>query len=300
LAHGGHEGRQRNPEQLMKTQAFKDLYTSQNIEHSRELEDVDVDESLTGLPEGKGQQVTLFYSGGADSTYCAYLLAQEFDRVHLLTFGHDGIANTHKPKINADRLRERFGDKIVYHVIDGNDVWHLLYTQDFDRDRAEYGAFLNSAACECCFLSWNAIAVVYNRRNNITNLAAGIDIDHSGFMYSAHDEGIDVMRRFHKDYGIHFFLPVFNEPEPDVKLYELGITEQKRTKRPHAFYTNHPTQAICEFGLGHRLFAQYTVVREPLDERQARSKAYFTERMQIMRDYITEALENDLPITYVE
>ena len=113
-------------------------------------------------------------SGGADSTYSAYLLAQKFDRVHLLTFAHEGISNTHKPQINADRLRERFGDKIVYHGVDGDDVWQRLYVEGFDQDRARYGAYVNSGACECCYLSWNAIAVVYNKRHNITNLAAGM------------------------------------------------------------------------------------------------------------------------------
>jgi hypothetical protein len=285
--------------QLMKTQAFRKLYISQNKAHSRGLETVDTDHSLTSIPDGQCQHVTLFFSGGADSTYCATLLAEHFDQVHLLTFTHDGIANTHKPKINADRLRERYGERIVFRAIDSNEIWRRLYLEHFSQDRSKYGAFLNSTACECCFLSWNAIAAVYNQRNGISNLAAGIDVDHSGFLYSAHDEGIEVIRRFHAGYGVHFFLPVFNEPAPDVKLYEMGITSEKHTKRPYQFYTTTTTQATCEFGLGHRLFAQYSVVRHPLEERQARARDYFSEKLEICADYVGEVLaaNSPLPIT---
>lgn len=285
--------------QLMKTRAFQKLYLAQNEAYRRQVAESDADRDLTAIPDGQGQQVSLFFSGGADSTYSAVLLAQKFDRVHLLTFSHDGIGNTHKPKINADRLQQRFGERIVYHHIDGNDLWQRLYLADFAADRERYGAFLNTGACECCYLSWNALAAIYNRRNDISHLAVGIDRDHSGFMYSAGDEGIEVMRQFHAGYGVHFFMPVYDEPHTDVRLYEMGITSEKHTKRPYQFYTTATTQGTCEFGLGHRLFAQYTVVRHPPEERQALARAYFAEKLEICRTYVTEALEQNLPIPFI-
>ena len=284
---------------FMQTQAFRNLYLDQNKAHRRQVEEVALDEIMTAVPDGQGQQVSLFYSGGADSTYSAYLLAQAFERVHLLSFTHDGIANLHKPKINSDRLKARFGDKIVHHVIDGNDIWRRLYLAPFKQDLARYGAFMNTGACECCYLSWNAIAVVYNKRNSISNLAVGIDRDHSGFMYSATDEGIEAMRRFHADYGVRYFMPVYDEPQTDVKLYQLGITSEEHTKRPYQFYTTSTTQGTCEFGLGHRLYAQYAVVRDSSEERQARANAYFGERLEVCRSFIDEALKQDIPISYL-
>ncbi len=285
--------------QLMKTRAFRRLYLAQNETHRQRVAEADVTADLTALPNGAGQQVTLFYSGGADSTYSAVLLAQTFDRVHLLTFAHDGIGNTHKPQVNADRLRERFGDKIVYHLVDGNDWWRRLYLADFAGDRRRYGAFLNTGACECCYLSWNGIAAVYNLRNDIHYLAVGIDRDHSGFMYSASDEGIETMCRFHADHAVHFFMPVYDEPATDVRLYEMGITAEQHTKRPYQYYTTATTQGTCDFGLGHRLFAQYTVVRHPLAERQARARAYFAEKLALCREYVAQAVERDLPIPFL-
>ena len=285
--------------QFMKTQAFRKFYLAQNKEHRQKVAEADVAQDLTAVQEGKGQKVSLFFSGGADSTYAAVLLAGQYDEVHLLSFTHDGISNTHKPKINADRLRERFGDRIVFHLADSNEVWHRLYTADFAADREKYGAFLNSAVCECCYLSWNAVAAVYNKRNGISNLAVGIDREHSGFMYSATDEGIDVMRQFHAGYGVRFFMPVYNEPETDVRLYEMGITPEKHTKRPYQFYTTASTQGTCEFGLGHRLFAQYTVVRHSPQERQERARAYFGAKLEICRDYVAEALDQNLPLPFI-
>lgn len=282
--------------QFMKTKAFRNLYLAQNKTHRTRVEEAHIDLDLTSVPDGTGQQVSLFFSGGADSTYAAVLLAQRFDRVHLLSFGHDGIANTHKPQINADRLQRRFGDKIVYCAIDGNDAWRRLYLAGFGRDRDRYGSFLSSGVCECCYLSWNAIAAVYNKRNHVTSLAVGIDRDHSGFMYSATDEGIETMRQFHDGYGVRFFMPVYDEPETDVRLYEMGITSEKHTKRPYQFYTTATTQGTCEFGLGHRLFAQYTVVRHSPEERRDRARAYFSEKLEVCRDYVAEALEKDMPI----
>jgi len=271
--------------QFMKTQAFRKFYLAQNKEHRQKVAEAAVAQDLTAVPEGKGQKVSLFFSGGADSTYAAVLLAEQYDEVHLLSFTHDGISNTHKPKINADRLRERFGDRIVFHLADSNEIWHRLYTADFAADREKYGAFLNSAVCECCYLSWNAVAAVYNKRN--------------GIMYSATDEGIDVMRQFHAEYGVRFFMPVYNEPETDVRLYEMGITPEKHTKRPYQFYTTASTQGTCEFGLGHRLFAQYTVVRHSPQERQERARAYFGAKLEICRNYVAEALDQNLSLPFI-
>ena len=285
--------------QFMRTRAFRRFYLAQNKAHRQKVAEASIDQDLTTVPEGKGQRVSLFFSGGADSTYSAVLLAQQYDEVHLLSFTHDGISNIHKPKINADRLRERFGDRIVFHVVDSNEVWHRLYTAGFAEDRKRYCAFLNTAVCECCYLSWNAVAAVYNKRNGISNLAVGIGREHSGFMYSATDEGIGVMRQFHAGYGVRFFMPVYNEPETDVRLYEMGITSEKHTKRPYQFYTTATTQGTCEFGLGHRLFAQYTVVRHSPHERQERARSYFGAKLEICRDYVTEALDQNLPLPFV-
>ena len=282
--------------QLIKTGAFRRLYLAQNQAHRSQVAVVSAGEELTSLEDGEGQQVSLFFSGGADSTYSAVLLAQAYDRVHLLTFTHDGIGNTHKCKINADRLAARFGAKIVYHVVDGNELWRQLYLADYGRDRARYGAFLNTGACECCYLSWNAIAAVYNRRHGITNLAVGIDRDHSGFMYSASDQGIETMCRFHAGYGVRFFMPVYDELHTDVKLYEMGLTSEKHTKRPYQFYTTATTQGTCEFGLGHRLFAQYSVVRHRPEDRQALAAAYFAEKLDVCRAFVTQAIESNTPL----
>ena len=284
---------------FMKTSAFRNFYLAQNREHRQKMAEANVGQDLTAIPEGKGQKVSLFFSGGADSTYAAVLLAEQYDEVHLLSFTHDGISNTHKPKINADRLRGRFGDRIVFHLADSNEIWHRLYTADFAADREKYGAFLNTAVCECCYLSWNAVAAVYNKRNGISNLAVGIDREHSGFMYSATDEGIDVMRQFHAQYEVRFFMPVYNEPETDVRLYEMGITAEKHTKRPYQFYTTATTQGTCEFGLGHRLFAQYTVVRHSPQERQERARAYFGAKLEICRSYVAEALDQNLSLPFI-
>jgi hypothetical protein len=282
--------------QFMKTGIFRQLYLAQNQAYRREVDEAQVGDDLTRIPNGAGQQVSIFFSGGADSTYSAVLLAQAFDRVHLLTFTHDGMASGEKSQINAERLHDRFNDKIVYHRIDGNELWRELYLADFERDRAQYGAFLNTGACECCYLSWNAIAAVYNRRNAISHLAVGIDRDHSGFMYSAGDEGIETMCRFHAAYGVHFSMPVYNEPETDVRLYEMGITPEKHTKRPYQFYSTASTQGTCEFGLGHRLFAQYSVVRYRLAERQATAAAYFADKLAICHEYVARAIDRHLPL----
>jgi len=286
--------------QLMKTSAFRKLYLAQNKAYRRREKQAEASADLTAVPEPTEQSVALFFSGGADSTYSAVLLAQSYRRVHLLCFTHDGIANTHKPKINAERLMQRFGDRIIFHVVDGNELWRRLYLSGFAADRKQYGGFLNTGACECCYLSWNAVAVVYCKRNDVTNLAVGIDRDHSGFMFSAGDEGIETMRQFHAGYGIRFFMPVYNEPETDVRLYEMGITAERNTKRPYQFYTTSTTQGTCEFGLGHRLYAQHAVVRHRPEERQARARAYFDDKLEVCRHYVAEALEQDLPIPFLE
>jgi hypothetical protein len=292
--------------ELMKTRVFRQLYQAQNRAHRSQVGEATVSEELTAVsasgtrrPDDVLNAVALFYSGGADSTYSAVLLAQAFSQVHLLTFTHDGIANTHKVRINADRLIQRFGDRIVYRVIDSSALWRRLYLEPFAEDRAKYGAFLNTGACECCYLCWNAIAAVYSQRNGIQSLASGIDRDHSGFMYSASDEGIERMVRRHAQSGIKLFMPVYDEPHTDERLFEMGITAEPHTKRPYQFYTTATTQGTCEFGLGHRFYAQYAAVRRTAEQRRATAGSYFDEKLRICRAYVADAIEHNLPISFV-
>ena len=64
------------------------------------------------------KEIALMYSGGLDTTYAALQLAEEFSKVHLLTFCNGACIRVDASKKHALMLQDKFGrDKFEHSII---------------------------------------------------------------------------------------------------------------------------------------------------------------------------------------
>ena len=76
--------------------------------------------------------VSIIYSGGSDSTLAATFGAEEFDRVHLLTFHHFAMLREGKTRVNIENLKRVFGkDKFIWTTIGINPLFKSLFKLNY-------------------------------------------------------------------------------------------------------------------------------------------------------------------------
>ena len=66
-------------------------------------------------PEVKEKEIALMFSGGVDSTATAIMLAEHYDKVHLVTYKNGyGHYYHHRTRKRVDELNKALGDKFIY------------------------------------------------------------------------------------------------------------------------------------------------------------------------------------------
>lgn len=182
---------------------------------------------------GRGDAV-LLYSGGTDSTCAAALLAQRFDRVHLLTCEERGTRGSPAPSGNVERLREKYGRERFPHELLSTDallrrVWYTGYLRFLLR----HGFFM-SANCGFSSLSWHVRAIAYCLDRGITHAADGVTRELVHF--PGHMGGVlAVFRELYAHFGIEYTNPVRDwDTPPDVQFLEKLIVDLHLAPPPDA------------------------------------------------------------------
>src|SRR4051794_17049612 len=69
-------------------------------------------------PTVKRNEIALMFSGGVDSTATAIMLAEQYDRIHLVTYKNGyGHWYHHRTAERVAELNRALGDKFVHSVI---------------------------------------------------------------------------------------------------------------------------------------------------------------------------------------
>lgn len=160
------------------------------------------------------KEAVILYSGGTDSTCAASLIAQQFDRIHLLTYKRLGLFSVDNVKINVERLKRKFGEEkfihslflidTIFKEVSYNRYWHYF---------RKYGFFLLST-CGLCKLAMHVRTILYCRDNNIKFVFDGA---HKGMEYSSDQmrEVMDEFKKMYVCYGIEYNSPVYEFDSPD-------------------------------------------------------------------------------------
>ncbi|MFC1889582.1 hypothetical protein ACFL4G_07480, partial [Thermodesulfobacteriota bacterium] len=160
------------------------------------------------------KKVAVKYSGGTDSTAATVMVAEAFDKVHLVTYRHSGIRHINNSTHHLSRLRELYGeDKFEHVIIDMDRLFKEVTFSRYVKNIRRYG-FFNLTTCGLCKLAMHVRTILYCLDEGIDHVVDGANINSSHFPAQM-KEVIDELRLLYAEFGITFTNPVYDYAFPD-------------------------------------------------------------------------------------
>ncbi|NOZ02602.1 MAG: hypothetical protein GXP54_12030 [Deltaproteobacteria bacterium] len=164
------------------------------------------------MEKTNGNQVSLMFSGGVDSTTAALRLAEKYDRVHLLTFrngyGHYRLNRTRK---RVKELKRHAGDRFVHHMESVQPLFEMMLADALEDYRRAGSGFV---WCLGCKMAMHTQSVLYNLRHGIREMTDGSS-QSTGEMVEQMLLAVYMVREFYEHYGIEYRTPVYTIPREE-------------------------------------------------------------------------------------
>lgn len=219
------------------------------IQPDRVLEGTNV--ALCGISQTLYGDVSVFYSGGLDSTSVACMAALKgAARVHLHTLNHGyGYLFASWAEGNVPALERALGrDRIVHRYVDIKDLFQQLAISTLVRDIREYRATFG--CCMGCTMAITTETIIYNLEHGIPHIMMGSSV---GGTYAAQSMPVTVglQKKFCARYGIVYSTPLLDDnivkAQERSLLRALGISPGVRFLDKHSF----GNQGYCVPSLQH-------------------------------------------------
>lgn len=257
------------------------------------------------------KEIVVKYSGGTDSTAATALLAEKYDRVHLLTFRHSGIMNVENSSTNIKKLSELYGkEKFTHTIMDIENLASMVAFEDYFSNIRKHGFFV-LGSCGLCKLSMHIRALIFCLDNNITEVADGANKNSSHFPAQM-DVVLDEYKKMYGRFGVKFHNPVFDYEFPDEiywqhkfglvpadKPKEKGMTTGKVLSSKGILdkdnvkgtETDRKMQALCFQLLLLNIFAlKYYIPRYGMEKYREATGRFYKERIGHFSERIEEFL----------
>jgi len=206
----------------------------------------------------KSSQACVLFSGGSDSSLTAYLSAQEFVKVHLLTYKQFGQLNIENSKISFNVLDQKMPGKFIHEIIDISNMFLKIYNRNYLRNLFKYKTLQMQFPCFACQSCFHINTIIYCKKNTITEVRDGANTEYE----EASPMQIEIVRKeikgLYREYGINHASPVYHEYETnrsDFQLYKLGLRPKPNIKDDRDLYRAY--QGYCRFMPGSTLFLEY-------------------------------------------
>jgi hypothetical protein len=152
------------------------------------------------------KEIVLMYSGGLDTTYTALQLAEEFSKVHLLTFCNGMCVRAGASKMHVDLLQERFGsDKFEHAIISVSQVFSFL-KKGLLKDMVKIHSPLLFDLC--CRLSMEVATIFYCVDRGIKCATSGNNPDTQGEIFLQQEKYLNIVSSFFLHHGVQYLHPV--------------------------------------------------------------------------------------------
>jgi hypothetical protein len=192
------------------------------------------------------KEIALMYSGGLDTTYTALQLAEEFSKVHLLTFCNGFCVRVGASKTHVGLLQKRFGsDKFEHSIISVAQILSFL-KKGLVKDMVKAHSPLLFDLC--CRLSMETAAVFYCLDRGIKYATDGNNPDTQGEIFLQQEKYLKLTAAFFLGYGIQYFHPVkqLESRQRIIKQLEAaGIKTGKNALGKIGITTQLFTQPFC-------------------------------------------------------
>ena len=171
-------------------------------------------------------EIVVLFSGGTDSTLTAALMAQEFRKVHLVTYDRFGFFAIDNPKVNVKKLRDKFGeDKFTHIIIRVDKLSKYVFYERYFKNLTKHGFFLLST-CGLCKLAMHIRTIAFCLKEGITNVCDGANKGMNLFPAQMASV-IGEVKSMYTDFGINYTNPVFDLEGPQ----DLEFTDRLRLER---------------------------------------------------------------------
>ena len=258
------------------------------------------------------KQAVIHYSGGTDSTCVVCLKANEFDKIHLISYKRFGIFKTENIETNVEKLNQMFGkDKFIRKIIDINKIYKLVVYDDYFYNLKKFG-FFNLAVCGLCKMAMHTRTIIYCLENNINTVFDGAN-KFAGNQTATDQikEYIDVISEMYKQFNISYSAPVYDMAAPQHITWErkLGIDKSdngdtdittgtilkqmgffnsdnlKGTKQDKNMQARCLQQVLSNIALNY-----YFIEEKGEDEYRQQMKKFFTNKSMKIIEYIKQYL----------
>ncbi|MFA5062549.1 MAG: hypothetical protein WC578_00555 [Candidatus Omnitrophota bacterium] len=160
------------------------------------------------------EEIAVLYSGGTDSTCAAALVAEKFQKVHLLTYKRFGISSAEHSVLNAQKLKEKFGqEKFIHSILDVDRLCKNISYSRYLYYAKKYGFFL--LTCGPCKLTLHLRSLIYCLDQDIGYACDGANKNMLGIFPDQMEEVIDELRNLYLSYGVKYVTPVFDFDYPN-------------------------------------------------------------------------------------
>lgn len=210
--------------------------------------------SNTSTGAYKPAPAAVMFSGGTDSTLAAALMLEEGRDVHLLTYNPGFVLFLKNSKFNAGRLVQVYGeDRVHHHYVKNHERTKKILWSTIKEDLAEYGFNMNALICLGCRMSMHAGAVAFCLEHGVPYLVDGSIADQATIPEQLQST-LTRHRAFYEDtFGIQHRSPIYDESRSDMRLAEMGMTEQAGAKKQFVLFD---TQGTCPLGVTADVYAR--------------------------------------------
>ena len=178
------------------------------------------------------KEVLLMYSGGLDSLLSCIRLIKEGYKVYLIHFDNGSCIGTENVHKGAQRLIEKYKDKVEFLGIASTAARFLYYREmtDIENLNAEqlnnkYGKIsMSQYRCLLCRMAMYTYTVALARKMNINYIAEGAR--KSQLFAIEQEELLNEFKIFCNKYGIELLTPVLeleNDYEKEQEIFLYGV-----------------------------------------------------------------------------
>lgn len=172
------------------------------------------------------KECAVLFSGGTDSTCAAALCAEQFDKVHLLTFFEKATQKSPIPRDAVRRLTEKYGaDRFIHKVFNTDLLVRRLSYEKYIKNLSQHGFFLLSTP-GFSSLSWHLSALKYCLDHGIQAVRDGMTKE---LMHlPGHMPGVrQLLSDFYGRFDISFGSPVIEwDVPPDQRFLDRLIVDR--------------------------------------------------------------------------
>ncbi len=174
-------------------------------------------------PTLKQNEIALMFSGGVDSTATAIMLAERYEKVHLVTYKNGyGHWYHHRTEERVAELNQALGGKFVHSVISTKSYFDEILVDDVLADFRKYkSGFVWFMGCK---MAMHMRSAIYCLENGLRFMTDGSNED-TNEMVEQMLISLTLIRFFYEQYGVKFGTPVYEVRRDDSRqlVKKLGI-----------------------------------------------------------------------------